>query len=126
MLVVPAAVATVTSTAPAAWAGLTAVTVLSSTRLKLAAGVLPNMTPLRPLANPVPWMVTEVPPATGPLFGERLVTESGGSSVGPTVKDHVYGTPLTVSATSYLTPFLRGALGMRMTPPCHLRLPPRA
>ena len=43
------------------------------TTLKLVAGVAPKATAVVPL-RPVPVMVTEVPPDTGPEDGERLVT----------------------------------------------------
>ena len=42
----------------------------------------------------------------------------------PTVNDHVYGKPLTVSATVYLTPDCKGCLGIKMTPPRLVRLLP--
>src|SRR5712692_4687444 len=35
----------------------------------------------------------------------------------PTVNDQVKGVPLTVSATTYLTPFCSGCWGTRITPP---------
>ena len=41
--------------------------------IKAVAAVPPNVTPVAPV-NPVPVMTTEVPPATGPLVGLRLVT----------------------------------------------------
>jgi len=43
----------------------------------------------------------------------------------PTVNDHVYGSPLTVSATTYVTPFCKGCLGTKITPPRLRRLLPR-
>jgi hypothetical protein len=115
-LVTPAAV-TVTSTVPTEWAGLTAVTVVSFTTLKLVADVAPNLTPVTLLLNPVPVIVTVVPPAGAPPMGATPVTESWGRSEGPTVNDHMYGTPLTVSATTYLTPLWSGCWGIRITPP---------
>ena len=42
-----------------------------------AAAVPPNMTAVAPV-NPVPVMVTTVPPVTGPLAGVRLVTAGPG------------------------------------------------
>src|SRR5258708_25517119 len=101
---VPLAVVTVRSTGPATCAGLTAVTVESFTTLKLAAGVRPNLTPVIPLLKPAPVIVTVDPPARGPAFGETPVTVA---KKAPTVKAHVYGTPLTVSAKTWRTPFCR-------------------
>jgi hypothetical protein len=39
----------------------------------VVAAALPNLTAVAPV-NPVPVMVTLVPPATGPAFGRTLVT----------------------------------------------------
>src|SRR5205807_1766384 len=44
---------------------------------KLAAGVVPNETPVAPLKL-VPEMTTDVPPPAGPLFGPMPVTAGGG------------------------------------------------
>ena len=87
--VVPPAVVTVTSTVPAAWAGLTAVSVESLTTLKLEAAVPPKLTLVVPLLNPFPVTVTVVPPLVGPALGEAPVTTSAGRSEDPTVNDHV-------------------------------------
>ena len=70
---VPPGVNTATFTAPALPAGAVAVIVVAFTTLKLVAGVAPKATAVVPL-RPVPVMVTEVPPDTGPEDGERLVT----------------------------------------------------
>jgi len=58
---VPPTVLTVTSTAPAAWAGATATIVACETTVKLAAGVPPKVTDVAPVKL-VPVIVTEVPP----------------------------------------------------------------
>ena len=55
--VVPPGVVTATSTCPAACAGLTAVTVVAFTTVKLAAGVPPKVTALVPVRS-VPVIVT--------------------------------------------------------------------
>ena len=68
----PLGVVTVTSTVPVP-AGLVAVIALSVTTVKLVAAVVPKSTPVAP-ARLVPKIVTEVPPATVPLFGLRPVT----------------------------------------------------
>ena len=68
---------TVTVAAPAACAGVVAVIRVALTTTTFVAGAPPNVT-VAPAATFVPVIVTAVPPAIGPLFGEKLVT------VGPT------------------------------------------
>ena len=70
---VPPAVVTVMSTVPAAWAGVVAVMDVALLTVKLVAAVPPKLTAVAPV-NPVPVMVTDVPPAVVPLFGLTLVT----------------------------------------------------
>ena len=70
---VPPGVMTKTLCAPATWAGLFAVMVVSLTKVNPVAAVPPNLTAVTPL-NPVPVMVTSVPPAMFPFVGLRLVT----------------------------------------------------
>ena len=70
---VPTALTTVTSTAPAdAEAGTVADSVLAFTTEKVAITV-PNLTALT-LVTFAPEIVTDVPPRTEPLEGDRLVT----------------------------------------------------
>ena len=64
---------TVTVTAPAACAGVVAVIVVVFTTTTLVAAVPPNVT-VAPEAKFVPVIVTAVPPAAGPLFGDTLLT----------------------------------------------------
>jgi len=64
---------TVTVTAPALPAGVVAVMVVLFTTTTFAAAALPKVT-VAPAAKFVPVIVTAVPPATGPLFGDILVT----------------------------------------------------
>jgi hypothetical protein len=66
---VPPGVVTVTSTVPALAAGDTAVIDVPDTTVMLLAGLLPNETVVTPLTNPVPVMVTVVPPTRGPALG---------------------------------------------------------
>jgi len=73
---VPPALLTVTSTVPPASAGATAVIEVAELTVRLEAAVDPNLT-VSPAANPVPVMVTDVPPAEGPLFGLTAVTVAG-------------------------------------------------
>lgn len=69
----PPAVVTVTSDTPAEPAGLVAVIDVEEFTVYDAAEVLPNFTLVAPV-NPVPVIVIDVPPATGPLAGEMPVT----------------------------------------------------
>jgi hypothetical protein len=64
---------TVTVTTPALAAGVVAVMEVALTTTTLVAAVDPNFT-VAPEAKFVPVMVTAVPPATGPLAGDTLVT----------------------------------------------------
>ncbi len=75
---VPLGVMTVTSTVPAAPAGDVAVTEVGETTEYVVAPVAPKSTALAAL-KPVPVMVTEVPPATGPAIGLTAVTVGLGS-----------------------------------------------
>ena len=63
---------TVTFTVPVP-AGLSAVMVVSLTTVTSVAAVVPKSTAVAPV-KPVPVIVTEVPPAVGPLFGLTPVT----------------------------------------------------
>ena len=71
---IPLDVVTLTSTAPVP-AGEVAVRLVAELYVTLAATV-PNVT-VDVLVNPVPVMVTAVPPVAGPLTGEMLVTLGG-------------------------------------------------
>jgi hypothetical protein len=63
-----------TFTRPTTPCGAVAVTFVDETKVTLDAGVVPKLTlaPFKPL-NPVPVMVTRVPPAVGPCPGETAV-----------------------------------------------------
>jgi hypothetical protein len=65
---------TVTVTAPALPAGVVAVIVVLFTTTTFVAAAAPNVT-VAPAAKFVPVIVTAVPPAVVPLFGETLLTE---------------------------------------------------
>ena len=67
---------TVTVTAPAAWAGEVAVMDVLLTTVTLVAAALPKVT-VAGEAKLVPVIVTAVPPAVDPEFGEILVTVGG-------------------------------------------------
>jgi hypothetical protein len=64
---------TVTTTAPALPAGVLAVICVPLATTTLVAAVPPNVT-AAPAAKFVPVMVTAVPPAVGPLFGDTPLT----------------------------------------------------
>jgi hypothetical protein len=64
---------TVTVTAPTACVGVVAVIDVLLTTTTLVAAVVPNVT-VAPAAKLVPVIVTAVPPADGPLFGDMLLT----------------------------------------------------
>jgi hypothetical protein len=64
---------TVTVTAPAAYAGVVAVSDVLFTTTTLVAAVPPNVT-VAPVAKFVPVIVAAVPPAVDPLFGVTLLT----------------------------------------------------
>jgi len=67
---------TVTVTAPAAPAGVVAVMVVLLTTTTLVAAVPPNVT-VAPERKFVPVIVTAVPPAVDPLFGDTPLTVGG-------------------------------------------------
>jgi hypothetical protein len=71
----PTGVVTLTSTVPAACAGEVAVQVVVDEQLTAVPAVPPKSTVVEPAANPVPVMVTLVPPACGPAVGLTAVTE---------------------------------------------------
>jgi hypothetical protein len=64
---------TVTVTAPALPAGVVAVIWVALAITTLVAAVAPNVT-VAPVAKFAPVIVTAVPPAVGPAFGDTLVT----------------------------------------------------
>ena len=72
----PLALVTVTVTAPALPAGVVAVMVVLFTTTTLVAACPPKVT-VAPAAKFVPVIVTAVPPATGPLLGDTLLTVGG-------------------------------------------------
>jgi hypothetical protein len=67
---------TVTVTAPALPAGVVAVIWVALTTATLVAAAAPNVT-VAPVAKFVPVIVTAIPPAVEPLFGDTLVTVGG-------------------------------------------------
>ena len=73
MLLVPPAVVTLISTVPVP-AGAVAVICVALLTVKDKALVAPKVTDVAPL-KPLPLMVTLVPPAAGPRFGEVELTE---------------------------------------------------
>jgi hypothetical protein len=77
---VPPGVVTLTSTVPAAWAGDLMVIRVGETTVLLEPAEPPNLIAVAPV-NPVPVIVTSVPPAWGPLAGDMLVTVGGAAYV---------------------------------------------
>lgn len=73
---VPPAVVTVTSTVPTECAGLVAVIDVAELTVTFVAAVVPNLTVGEP-ENPVPVIVTVVPPAVDPLVGLIDATVGG-------------------------------------------------
>ena len=67
---------TVTVAAPALPAGVVAVICVALTTTTLVAAALPNVT-VAPAAKFAPVIVTAVPPAVEPLFGETLLAVGG-------------------------------------------------
>ena len=72
IVLVPLGVVTLISTVLADRAGEVTVMVLSLVTCRPVPEVVPNLTVVAPV-NPVPVIVTVVPPATGPVAGEMLV-----------------------------------------------------
>jgi hypothetical protein len=74
---VPPGVVTVTSTVPVPDGEMAVIFVAEST-VKLEALLIPNITVVAPV-NPVPVIITVVPPTNGPLVGAMLVTVGTGA-----------------------------------------------
>jgi hypothetical protein len=74
---VPAEVVATTVTGPAAWAGVVAVQLIVVVHETLVAAVPPKVKVVPPTTKSLPAMVTGVPPAVGPLFGETMTTVGG-------------------------------------------------
>jgi hypothetical protein len=74
---------TVTSTVPVP-AGLVALQLVAEAQLTLVAAAVPKRAIVAPgpVANPVPVIVTAVPPPAGPLAGATLVTVGAGGGGG--------------------------------------------
>ena len=81
MALVWLATVTRTSTVPAAWAGLVALQLVVVAQDTPVAALAPNATVVAPgvVLNPVPEIVTAVPPAAGPLVGAMLLTVGAGA-----------------------------------------------
>jgi hypothetical protein len=73
---VPPGVVTITLTVPDAPAGEVAVIDVDELTVTPVPELAPNFT-VDPLTNPVPVMVTDVPPAKGPALGLTAVTTEG-------------------------------------------------
>jgi hypothetical protein len=73
LVLVPLGVVTITSTSPAAWAGVIAVIDVPLTTVTPVAAAPPKVTEVAPIKS-VPVIVTAVLPAIGPVGGATLVT----------------------------------------------------
>jgi hypothetical protein len=69
---------TVRRPADVVWPGAVAVQVVLLVQLTFVAGVLSNVNCVPPGLNPLPWMVTTVPPALGPALGVIEVMRGAG------------------------------------------------
>ena len=70
---VPPGVVTVTLTTPVTPAGAVTVIEVAEVKVRPVAATVPNLTEVAP-TKLVPEMVTDVPPAPGPVIGLRAVT----------------------------------------------------
>jgi hypothetical protein len=94
---------TVTVTAPGLPAGVVAVIVVLFTTLTFVAAALPNVT-VAPAPKFVPVIVTPVPPATGPLFGDTLVTVGITAYVNPLARLPLCPFTVTLTVTAPALP----------------------
>ncbi len=94
---VPDGVVTVTSTTPVPGGLSTAIAVTPSitSTTKYLGNVVPNLTADAPV-NPVPVIITNVPPPVGPLFGLKPVTSGAAAEVPPASGPAVGLKPVTV------------------------------
>jgi hypothetical protein len=81
VLLCASVLATMTFTAPAAWAGVMAVIDVALTRVTPVAGVPPRLT-VAPDRKPVPAIATLVPPLVVPVLGVIAVTWGAGLAPG--------------------------------------------
>jgi hypothetical protein len=117
---VPPGVVTLISTVPAARVGEVMVRVLSVVTSRPFPGVVPNMTAVAPV-NPVPVMVTVVPPIAGPLVGEILVTVGTGTYVNVSSVT-IALVPLGVVTRTSTEPVPAGAVAVRLVAELYVTL----
>ena len=98
MALEPLLVITTTLVVPVGPTGDVAVMLVSLSTLKFVAGAPLNVTLVAPV-NPVPVIVTVVPPARGPAVGERPVT-AGGDGAAQTDDDTAKSTSIASNALS--------------------------
>jgi hypothetical protein len=75
------------STAPAAWAGVTAVNDVALVTVTAVAAVPPSETDVSPATKAAPVSVIVVPPAAGPTEGDTSVTHGATLKVKPSASD---------------------------------------
>ena len=117
---VPPGVATVTFTVPADSAGDAVVIEVGEFTLKLVALADPNLTVVAPVKL-VPVIVTEVPPATGPFFGDSLVTVGGAVELTITLPD--IAIPCTKQKYLYVPTFVNVQLPFQLVSPLLIGTP---
>ena len=94
----PPGLVTVTLTSPAEWAGEVAVIWVSESTVNKAA-VVPKSTAVA-VVNPVPVMVTEVPPVVGPEVGATEVTVGSAMNVNWSAEEVAEVPPAVVAVMS--------------------------
>jgi hypothetical protein len=105
-----------TVTVPAACAGVVAVIDVLLTTTTFVAAVPPNVT-VAPVAKFVPVIVTAVPPAVGPLFGDTLLTVGAGPETAEKVAICMTHGPAAVNvAVALLLPAVVTTLSSAMSP----------
>lgn len=95
----PLEVVTTTFTTAAACAGVTQVIVVGLITVTFVAAAPPMLTLVAPLMNSLPVIVTGVPPATRPLLGLMLVTETPNGVTGALAAEAVESPAPLVATT---------------------------
>ena len=100
----PVVVVADTVTAPATPAGAVALIDVADTNVTLVPAFAPNFTVVAPDTNPLPVIVTTVPPATGPLVGLNAVTVGAATYVNETTFVEAPPGVVTVTVAAPATP----------------------
>src|SRR6202034_4167980 len=105
----PTGVVTVTSTAPAASGGLTALMLVTLLKMTPVAASAPKATVLNAV-NPVPVIVTKVAPLLGPLTGRIEATVGTATKVNTSPADGALVPPTGVVTVTSTAPAASGGL----------------